>query len=149
MTDSGLRPLTALLALAAACGCSDLDNCPDAQERRTIPNKAGTTDVANLYFESAPSYGPLEPFPAKSELRFEHGLGVMPLTWQAFLSFTKEGTNQSDDGNITEIAGNEGTYQCVDDKVIVLKNDTCERSFYVRVVAMGQSLFEPREDCPE
>jgi hypothetical protein len=150
MTDLCLRWLTLLAALGAAGGCSDLDNCPDAQERKTIPNDPATTDVANLYFESAPWNGPLRPIPAKSELSFEHGLGVTPLLVKAYFSFVKEGTNQDEDGSVTEIAGNEGPYECVDHKVIVIKNDTCERSFYVRVVAMGQSPSGDDEDhCHE
>lgn len=150
MTEAGRRIVTGLLALAAACGCSDLDNCPDERPRKTIPNAPGTTDVDNLYFESAPWSGPLEPIPAKSELSFEHGLGVTPLLVKAYYSFTKEGTNDDDDGSVTEIAGNEGPHECVDHKVIVIKNDTCERSFYVRVVAMGKSPSGTDEDlCNE
>lgn len=149
MIDSGLRLLTAL-TLLATCGCSDLDNCPDEQNRKTIPNEPGMTLVDELYYESAADSGPLTPFPAKSELVFEHGLGVKPLLVQASLSFTKEGTNKNDDGSIAAVAGNLGTVQCSDQKVIVLKNDTCERSFFVRVVAMGRSPSDSGEDeCGE
>jgi len=149
MIDSGLRLFTAL-TLLATCSCSDLDNCPDAQGRKTIPNEPGMTLVDQLYYESAPESGPLLPYPPHTELMFEHGLGVKPLLWKAYLSFAKEGTNGSGGGSITEIAGNEGTYQCIDHKVIVLKNDTCERSFYVRLVAMGQSPSDTGEDeCGE
>lgn len=138
------------LTLLAACGCSDLDNCPDAQAKKTIPNEPGMTSVDQLYYESAPESGPLLPYPPKTELVFEHGLGVKPLLWKGYLSFTKDGTAQNGEGSITEIAGNEGTYQCVDHKVIVLKNDTCERSFFVRLVAMGQSPSDTGEDeCGE
>jgi hypothetical protein len=150
MTNSCLRLLTALTALAAACGCSDLDNCPDAQDRKTIPNKPGTTDVDNLYFESAPDNGPLEPFPAKTELMFEHGLGVKPLLYKAYLSFTINGTANDGDGSVTEVAGNEAPAECSDHRVIVIKNDTCEKSFFIRVVAMGASLQDDGEDhCGE
>jgi hypothetical protein len=149
MTESWLRRFTAL-TLLAACGCSSLDNCPDEQPRRTIANEPGMTDVDELYYESAPDSGPLAPYTPRSELVFEHGLGVKPLLYKAYLSFTKEGTNEQDDGSITEIAGNQGTYQCVDHKVIVLKNDTCERSFFVKVVAMGRSPTDDGEDhCGE
>jgi hypothetical protein len=150
MTDTYFKTLTALTALAIACGCSELDNCPDAQERKTIPNEPGTTDVANLIFESAPDSGELTPFPAKSELMFEHGLGVKPALYKAYLSFTKDGTANAEDGSITEVAGNEAPFECVDHKVLVVKNDTCERSFFIRVVALGASPSDDGEDhCNE
>jgi hypothetical protein len=150
MTNSCWRLLTALTALAVACGCSDLDNCPDAQAPISIANEPGSTDVDSLYFESAPWGGPLAPFPAKTELRFEHGLGVTPLLVKAYLSFSKEGTSDNDAGSLTEVAGNEGPYECIDHKLIVIKNDTCEKSFFVRVVAMGASPSDDGEDhCGE
>lgn len=150
MTDRLLKCLTALAALAVASGCSDLDNCPDAQDRKTIPNEPGMTVVDTLTFESAPDSGPLTPFPAKSELMFEHGLGVAPAIKKVYLSFTKNGTANEEDGSITEVAGNEAPIECADHKVIVVKNDTCERSFFVKVVAMGASPFDDGEDhCNE
>ena len=149
MTNSWLRRFTALILLAT-CGCSELDNCPDEQKRKTIPNDPSMTLVDELFYESAPWNGPLNHIPAKSELSFEHGLGVTPLLVKAYYSFTKDGTNQDEDGSVTEIAGNEGPYECVDHKVIVIKNDTCEPSFYVRVVAMGQSPRDTgKDDCGE
>jgi hypothetical protein len=154
MTNSRLRLLTAFLALSATCGCSALDNCPDAQGDAQgnikIEPKDGTTDLANLTFESAPASGPLTPFPAKTKLWFEHGLGTTPLLVQAFLAFSDEGTNGAGGGSITEVAGNEVAFECYDSKVIVIKNDTCEASFFVRVVATGQSLSDPdKVDCGE
>jgi hypothetical protein len=151
MTDRLLKCLTALAALAVASGCSDLDNCPDgSDEPIRIANEPGMTVVDQLYYESAPDSGPLTPFPAKRELMFEHGLGVKPLLYKAYLSFTKNGTANDDKGSITEIAGNEGPTECSDHKVIVIKNDTCERSFFIRVVAMGASPSDDGEDhCGE
>ena len=151
MTDSRLKWLTVVSVLAAAAGCSDLDNCPDGRDEPIrIANEPGMTLVDELYYESAPDSGRLTPFPAKTELMFEHGLGVKPLLYKAYLSFTKDGTANDDDGSITEIAGNEGPTECSDHKVIVIKNDTCERSFFIRVVAMGRSPSDDGEDhCGE
>lgn len=150
MIDSCLKWLTVLTVLAAAAGCSDLDNCPEAQDRKTIPNEPGMTVVEELTYESAPDSGPLLPFPAKSELMFEHGLGVTPALKQVYLSFTKDGTANQDDGSITEVAGNEAPIECADHKVIVVKNDTCERSFFIKVVAIGASPHDDGEDhCGE
>ncbi len=140
-------PLTVASVLAfATCGCSGLDNCPEGQARKTIANAPGTTLVDELYFESAPDSGPLTPFPAKTELKFEHGLGVKPLFYQAYLSFTKNGTAHQGGGSISEVAGNQALYECIDHKVIVIKNDTCEEDFYVKVVAIGASPSDDGQD---
>jgi hypothetical protein len=77
-------------------------------------------------------------------------LGVKPLLYKAYLSFTKDGTADWEKGSITEVAGNEAPFECVDHKVIVVKNDTCERSFFIRVVALGASPSDDGEDhCKE
>jgi hypothetical protein len=150
MTNSSLRLFAALGVVAATCGCSDLDNCPDGQDRQTIANEPGMTAVDELYFESAPDRGPLTHFPAKTELMFEHGLGVKPLLYKAYLSFTPDGTADDGGGSISDAAGNAVLYECVDNKVIVIKNDTCERSFYVKVVALGASPSDDgKEHCGE
>ena len=108
------------------------------------------TVVDELYFESAPDRGPLTHFPAKTELMFEHGLGVKPLLYKAYLSFRPEGTADDGGGSISDAAGNAVLYECVDNKVIVIKNDTCERSFYVKVVALGASPSDDgKEHCGE
>jgi hypothetical protein len=125
-------------ALTLVCGCSALDNCPDGIEGGiTADNSHATIDTENLVYESAPSSGPLEAFPAKTEVTFEHGLGVRPYLYKAYLSFSPNGTNGAGGGSITEAAGNEAPIECVDSQVIIIKNDTCERSFYIKVVAVG------------
>jgi len=138
MTNSRLRLLTAFFALTAICGCSSLDNCPNGADKPIIID-TGTTDQASLTFESAPWGGPLDAFPAKTELEFKHDLGVTPLLVNAFLSFSKVGTNDQDAGSVTEVAGNEAPIECVDSHVIIVKNDTCEKSFFIRVVTLGVS----------
>jgi hypothetical protein len=149
-SQSPCRLLTALATLAATCGCSGFDTCPDARDRITIEHKDGTTDLTTLTFESAPASGPLTPFPANTEVMFEHGLGVTPALVKAYLSFKDGGTYDDKGGSIAEVAGNEAVYQCYDSKVIVIKNDTCEKSFFVRVVAIGQSPFSEAESkCGE
>lgn len=139
MTDPRLRLLAALLATAVSCGCSSLDNCPNGTDEPIVID-TGTTDKATLTFESAPWDGPLDAFPAKTQLEFKHDLGVTPLMVKAYLSFRNVGTADQHAGSVTEIAGNEGPFECVDAHVIVVKNDTCEKDFFIRVVALGASL---------
>jgi hypothetical protein len=129
---------TALAALFALAGCSSLDNCPEGRDDIVaVPDDQGHWDVANSYYESAAWDGPLDAFPAKTELSFTHHLGVTPLLVKAYLAFAPNGTNGAGGGSVAEVAGNEVLYECVDSNLIVIKNDTCERSFFVRVVAEG------------
>jgi len=149
MTNTWLRPLTALAALLVTCGCGDLDNCDDSSDTPILV-EGGTTDPDALLFDSAPWGGPLAPFPAKRKLRFEHNLGVTPSLVKAYLSFAENGTNGSGGGSISEVAGNSGLYDCIDSHVVELRNDTCERSFYVKVVALGVPSGETdNDDCGE
>lgn len=136
----------ALVALLGALGCSELDNCPDSQSPRVVTD--GRSDPERLYYESKSWGENLDPFPAKSALWFEHGLGITPLDVRPFLSFTRNGTNNGDSGSVTPASGNPSLIDCVDSRYIVLRNDSCERDFHVRVVALGEG--EDLEDgCGE
>ena len=70
-------------------------------------------------------------------LRFEHELGATPLLYKAYLAFAANGTNGTGGGSVAEVAGNEVLYDCIDSHVIEVRNDTCERSFFIRVVSVG------------
>jgi hypothetical protein len=135
MTNSCQRLFTGLASLALACGCSELDNCPDARDPITI-DRPDATDKADLIFESSAGWEAFDEFPAKTELRFKHDLGV-PVAVKSYLSFTSKATNGAGGGSFTEAAGNEVAWECMDSHTIVIKNDTCERSFFVKVVAFG------------
>ena len=57
-----------------------------------------------------------------------------PYHWEADLSFSPHGTNGAGGGSVSASAGNSTLMDCMDSDVIVLRNDTCEDDFYVRVV---------------
>ena len=135
MTNSGLR-LLSVLTLVATCGCSALDNCPDSRDPITI-DRPDATDKVNWIFESSAGWEAFDEFPAKTELRFKHDLGV-PVVVQSYLAFTAQASNGAGGGSFTEAAGNEVAFECIDSHWIVIKNDTCERSFFVKVVAVGK-----------
>ncbi len=139
----------ALGALVCLTGCGALDNCPDSREPISITH--GKTDKERLYYESTPWGRDLDHFPAKTMLWFRHELGVVPLTVEPFLSFSSVGTGSADGdghGSVALTAGNQTLVDCVDDRVIVLRNDTCEPSFYVRLTARDESLFpDEGTDC--
>jgi hypothetical protein len=134
---SRLRLPAMLLSIVCASGCSALDNCPDGRDPVSVLN--GVTDKEQLIYESKPWGRDLDAFPAKTALYFRHDLGVIPPLVLPYLSFSPVGTANEGHGSVTVTSGNQTLIDCVDDRVIVLRNDTCEPSFYVRVVAMGES----------
>jgi hypothetical protein len=96
---------------------------PPKQSARSAPVR---TDEEALTFDSAPGGRRLDPFPAKTTVRFEHGLGQVPLLPQILLAFGPEGTNGAGGGSVAIAAGNEALITCMDAHVIEVKNDTCE-----------------------
>lgn len=145
---SNARAVRAALvgALIGGMGCSSLDNCPDSQAPRAVTG--GKTDTTALTYDSAP-WDELTEFPAKTELWFKHGLGVTPLEVKVYLSFSAHGTNGKDAGSVSESAGNQALFDCIDSNVIVVRNDTCEKSFYIRVIAEGASSWDQGDACGE
>ena len=140
-----LRFFATLATFSLACGCSSLDNCPDS--RKPIEITTGRTDKETLQYISAP-YDKLDDFPAKTALWFKHELGVVPAVTKVYLSFSEHGTNGKDGGSITESAGNQSLIDCVDAHYIVVRNDTCEPEFHIRVTSVGESPFNDPDDPP-
>ena len=126
-------PVVALAVLVTSSGCSELNNCVEGSDE-VIVVEGGTTYPDSLVYVSAPTDGPLTPFPAKRPVQFTHGLGVTPFFWDSELSFAPHGTNGAGGGSISKSAGNPTLLDCMDSDVIVLRNDTCEDGFFVRVV---------------
>ena len=141
MTKLPARSL--LLVVLALCGCSELDNCPDEGEDRKVPLGDRQSDAEAGVYSSSPWEGPHEPFPAKTLLRFEHGLGTTPEVVVTYLSFTRE------DSDLSENAGNQGRIYCVDNDEIWIKNDTCEEDFHVRVAAWASGTTDTTCTCAD
>lgn len=142
-----LLPVVALAVLATSSGCSELNNCTEGSDVPIIV-EGGKTFPDSLIYESAPDDGPLTHFTPKRKLKFEHGLGIKPILIVPSLSFDKHGTDGGDVGNITLPSGNMTLLDCADSHTIVLRNDTCEEDFYVRVVAMAVAEGETdNDDC--
>lgn len=135
-----------VLSLALLSGCGALDNCPDGQaEPILITDRPG--DPEEKTWESTGWSGPLDAFPAKTALAFEHGLGFTPLHVEPYLSFSHDGTHGADGGSVALSAGNQSLIDCVDSNVIVIRNDTCEKNFYIRVTAYGVALKDLKDEC--
>jgi hypothetical protein len=131
----GLIPL-----LGGSFACSDLANCPAGKPDITIDT--GTTDREARTYQSAPPWGPRDAFPAKTTVHFVHQLGFAPEVMQSYVSFTAESSN------ITENAGNQGEWLCIDDNEFVIKNDTCQ-NFYIVVSAYGSGNQHAPCKCQE
>lgn len=131
------------LVAALAVGCSELDNCPDAHDDIVVDT--GTTyPEANLY-ESSEWTGKLDPFPAKTIVRFKHDLGTRPEIVNTYIAFSKDGTGG--DSDVTENTGNQGRIKCVDAAEILVENDTCEENFFLRVTAYATGEGSTKTDC--
>jgi len=137
-----LRVFALFALLSSVCGCGALDNCPDSEKPKEITH--GLSNKDTLTYESAP-WDALDRFPPKSQLWFKHDLGVVPLEPKAFLSFSEHGTNNALGGSVTETAGNQTLFDCVDAHYIVVRNDTCEPSFYIKIVSIGASLNDDED----
>jgi hypothetical protein len=146
MTDYWLRLATALCMSGIACGCSALDNCPDGQDDIVI-DRPEATDLDAMKFESSSGWKSFDAFPAKTRIKFKHGLGVVPFLYKGYLSFTEEATNGNGGGSFTEAAGDALEWECMDSDMIVIRNDTCESHFYVKIVALGASSGEVVHEC--
>ncbi len=156
----------AILTVCAALnliGCSELDNCPDAAKAAveigmrpeagaaaTEPEGAGGAGGANAAEPTEPSPSIYESskwdasrvaFPAKTCMRFYHGLDTTPEIVNSYVSFERSGSD------VTENAGNQGRIKCVDSEQIVIKNDTCETDFFIRVVAYASGAVDTSTDC--
>jgi hypothetical protein len=138
------QALVATAALVLACACSSLDNCPEAQH--AIEITTGKTSVDELRYESAP-WDALDAFPAKTALWFKHDLGVTPFDPKVYLSFKAVGTNGKEGGSVAESAGNQALFDCIDARYIVVRNDTCERDFHIKVVSDGASKFDDKPEA--
>jgi hypothetical protein len=139
LSDTAL--FAALMPLfASTCACSDLGNCPSAKPDITI--ESGVTYQDAKTYQSAPPWGPRDPFPAKTKVHFVHQLGFVPEIRQSFVSFYPENSNAS------ENAGNQGEWLCIDDEEFVLRNGTCE-DFYIVVSAQGSGAQHAPCRCSE
>jgi hypothetical protein len=135
--------LAPLLLLPLLLGCSELDNCPDEGETITLSLDDRRSDPETGFYESSPWEGPRDAFPAKTLVRFEHGLGTTPDIVEPYLSFWPK------DNNVSPSTGNQSLIRCVDNTDIWLKNDTCEESFYIRVVAVASGTLDTACSCEQ
>ncbi|HEY5375717.1 MAG TPA: hypothetical protein VIK01_18690 [Polyangiaceae bacterium] len=126
--------------LVAGCNTSTCDRATDSLVVHSCEGVTGT----NSWF-SAPYRDPKVPlgptdsgyqyFPPARTITFEHNLGSVPIP-VITLAF-------SNNGSLATSAGNESLIECMDDKIIQIKNDTCS-NFNVWVQAQGSGIPSQR-----
>jgi hypothetical protein len=122
--------VVAMVALtASASGCSVLSTCDMSDEPAQV--YTGGMTVGG-YYMSSPWEGPLLSFPAGKRYELVHGLGCTPWEVHVELSFSEQGAAGS--SSVAPSAGNMSILERIDDKVIVVKNDTCS-DMYLLVTA--------------
>jgi len=144
-----------VLLLPGLAACSSLGNCPKEQDPRIVQLSSSADGAGGgtgkkytdpfLGYESAPLSGPLAEFPAQTQVVFVHNLGAQPEFLATELSFSPNGIAG---GDLSENAGSQGEITCVDDNVIVVKNGTCENSFFIRVTAIASGTVKGSKPCP-
>jgi hypothetical protein len=110
-------------------GCST--SCSDTDE--SAPQHIDEdSSAARTSYESAPWSGEYLLFKPQKRYRFFHGLGGVPALIQAWVGFHPRPL--VDGNNVAEGVGNIVIVQCVNDRFLQVRNDTCE-TFYLRVYA--------------
>ncbi|HXS16711.1 MAG TPA: hypothetical protein VN764_05965 [Polyangiaceae bacterium] len=134
LTSLGLTSST-----AASLGCSDCS----VYGQDPVVYEGGTTNASRTIYQSSAVEAPLLHFPQGRVYEFHHGLGAAPVTVDIFVSFCEQlqscdkTSDKKNPNNVALSAGNQSLIEAWDDEVVVIRNDTCENNFYVRVVALA------------
>ena len=125
-SGSGLDRARALIALAgfvaaAASSCDVLrGSCgDDLRDEDPAAYTQGTT-VSGTYQSTAWDTTEMVDFPPGMGIRFVHGLGVVPITWNAYIATAR-------DGDGSEIVQSTGQVELtdIDAEAITVRNGTC------------------------
>ena len=92
--------------------------------------------VTNGVYMSSPWDSKLLYFPGGMVLDLEHGLGVRPTTWQAYLAFDVNGTTT---GPVAPAAGNQVELVYSDDRILRVRNGTCSHYYLIVTAETGAS----------
>jgi hypothetical protein len=135
------------LLLTSAC----LEPQCDRHNGAPVEYRGGNTLGDGQYYETGSLEDPFLYFPAGRSYELVHGLRQAPSEMHAYLAFAECPLSksvrtpgrkprcepvdaESGGGGFSESAGNETLFEVRDDRVILVRNDTCAE-FYLRVVA--------------
>jgi hypothetical protein len=131
-------------AAAAASGCDIVTSvgprtCDrEEEDNPPVPYRGGTVDGG--IYQSSPWDKDLIWFPGGMQVRFEHGLGAMPRSWTAYLSFEPNGTQGG--GSMAPAAGNQVELVEMDDEALTVRNSSCAE-YYLLVTAQVTAAPAP------
>lgn len=137
MTHGAWVLLAALGAVLA--GCSSTSTCNRDADALSVCNAQGESGP-NAWFSSA-YHDPgkalssgetgYQYFPPARTITFHHHLGSNPIPTVTLAFY--------ENGSLAPTAGNQALFECMDDEVIQIKNDTCS-DFYIWVQAEGSGI---------
>lgn len=138
---------TGIVATTAAAGCDVVTSvgprtCDrDEEENPPVPYRGGT--VEDGIYQSSPWNADLIYFPGGMQVRLEHGLGDVPRSWTAYLSFQPDGT--LGEGSMAPAAGNQVELVDMDAQALTVRNSTCA-DYYLLVTAQLAASPSPPID---
>ncbi len=112
----------------SACKTSCSDNDADLADEEYFD---GITDSSGSVYQSTLWNAPFLEFRPQKKYVFHHGLRGIPNVIQVYVGFTP---NPLANANVAEAAGNIAIVERVDENVVKVRNDTCQR-FYMRLTA--------------
>lgn len=132
------------VVLGAASGCDVVtsvgpQSCDvERSENAPVTFKGGT--VEDGIYMSSPWDQDLIYFPGGMQVRIEHGLGQVPRTWTAYLSFQKDGLRNG--GSMAVAAGNQVELVEMNDVSMTFHNSTCA-DYYLLITAQTGATLAP------
>ena len=129
--------------LAMADGLLGCDTSCDKEDEDPVVHTTGITSPACTSYQSGRFDQPYLEFPKGRRLRFPHGLAQVPVLVKSYLAFEKTPLD-TEHGNTAESAGNQVIIEAVNDEFVVVRNDTCEEDFWLRLVV---EVDAPAPEC--
>ena len=127
--------LAALALGGVAAGCDVVTSVgPQTCDREPEDNpptsfRGGTTE-GGVYMSSE-WRGELVRYPGGAQVRFFHGLGAVPRSFTAYVSFDRYG----DEGSMSPATGNQAELMDIDEESLTLRNSSCA-DYFVLVTAV-------------
>ena len=135
----GAVTMVAALASIAALGACDVitsvgpRSCDTSPEDNPPQTYSDGTVTDGIYM-SSPWDRDLLSFRGGVQIRFEHKLGAVPRSWQAYLSFDQSGIAN---GTVAEAAGNQVELVSIDDQAIIVRNNSCADYWLILTAEAG------------
>jgi hypothetical protein len=133
---SSTRSLRALVVGAIGLACASLTGCEvvlgtcgeELRDKGAALYTEGTT-ANGVYRSSSWDAEDLVEFAPGQVIRFEHGLGVVPASYEVYVTAARTG----DGSELVPASGDQVELVSIDDEAITVHNDTCSDWFILLV----------------